>query len=136
MPCNVFARRLRRRSIKIAAIAAMAGTPTPMPTPRPIFSPVLEGDASPVLEREMVGTEVLDPEDIDVGVVDVVDTVDEAEVEEEDEVLLVVLMILEVDTPIVAARTTRFFIAQHCSEVRLLPQHQVPSVEHCDIPIF
>jgi len=35
-----------------------------------------------------------------------------------------------VETPIVAAIATRLFIAQHASDVRSPPQHQLPSVKH------
>ena len=83
-----------------------------MPTPKPIFSPVSEVEAGGVAEV-----------DCEAGV--------EAIVDGDDAVLLVCAVVL--DTPIVAARTTRFFIAQQASEVRSPPQHQVPSTEHCDI---
>jgi hypothetical protein len=137
MPRNVLARCLRRRKIKIATIAAIAGTPTPMPTPRPIFSPVLEEEESPAAEEEAVGAEVFDAEDVVTELDDTTDGVDDVvDVDDVDDVLLVILIVLELETPIVAANTTRLFIAQHCSEVKLDPQHQVPSIEHCDIAIF
>ncbi|MCJ1269314.1 hypothetical protein MMC22_009205 [Lobaria immixta] len=37
---------------------------------------------------------------------------------------------VKVDIPIVAGRTTRLFLAQHASEVKL-PQQKLPSVKHC-----
>lgn len=128
MPCNVVARSLRRRSIKIIKIPTIAGTPTPIPTPSQTFSPVLEEEVSPIPVGETTGAAVFDPEGVVVGLEYMLDGV--------DEVLLVVLIVLELETPIVAAKITRLFIAQHCSELKFNPQHQVPSVEHWDIPKF
>jgi hypothetical protein len=93
--------------------------PTPTPTPTPVFCPFFDGIA------------------VDVGL-------DDPGIAEfaETEVMLVPLvwplvgilvapLILELDIPILAARETRFLILQHTSEV-ISPQHQLPSVEHCD----
>jgi hypothetical protein len=46
-----------------------------------------------------------------------------------------VLTEFTVDAPIVAARTTRLLIPQHVSEVKSPPQHQLPSIAHCDIAL-
>jgi hypothetical protein len=122
--------------MKIAAIAAIARTPAPVPIPIPIFSPVFKDEVSPVLEVELVGATEFDPEGGIVGVASEVPAGWLLVVYEDDEVLagwlLVVLVVLEIEIPIVAARITRLFMAQHCSEVNPAPQHQLPSVEHCD----
>lgn len=133
MPFKVVAWSLRCRNMKNATIAAIIGTPSPMPTPRPIFNPVLEEEVSPVPEGETIGVE-LDPKGDVMGEEVVGEAMDEV-----DEVLVVGILIVlgvELETPIVAARTTLLLMAQHCSEVKPLPQHQVPSVKHCVIPMF
>ena len=95
-------------------------TPTPMPTPMPIpvFCPLFDGIA--------VGVGLEDP-----GIAEFA----------EIEVLLVPLvwplvgilaaLTLELNVATFAARETRLLILQHISEV-ISPQHQLPSVEHCD----
>ena len=113
--------------MKNAPKAAIAGTPTPNPTARPIVFPVLDGESAAVglVAGLDVGLNAGFAVALDVGL----DTRVEAMFGPEVAGLLDVAL----DIPIVAARVTRSSIAQHVSESISPPQHQVPSIEHCDI---
>lgn len=97
------------------------GTPIPRPTPSPIFFPVSEweaGAAAVGVELEADEESVIEDVAVDAEVVDDV---------------LGLVLVLETDTPIVAARKIRLSMAQHFSEVNPSPQHHLPSVAHCII---
>lgn len=106
-------------------IAATVRTPTPVPTPAPIpaFFPVSEWEAGAVDVGIKLKAEVGPESELKVKPADIAeDAVSD-------------LLVVELETPTVSASMIRslMFIAQHASEVKPLPQHQLPSVEHCNI---
>lgn len=109
--------------------AAITGTPTPIPTPRPIFSSVWEGEGIGVTVD--AGFDV----DLDIGLDAVLGAEVEANVGVTVETSVFGLSVVKLDIPTVAARAMRSFLAQHSSEAMFAPQHQLPSVEHCDMAI-
>lgn len=122
-------KRFLRCHKKIARRAAITRTPTPIPTPRPIFSSVWAG--------EEVGVTVdagLDVE-LDIGLDAVLGAKVEVNVGVTVETSVFGLSVVKLEIPTVAARAMRSFLAQHSSEAMFAPQHQLPSVEHCDMAI-
>lgn len=117
------AKCFRRCHKKNARMAAIVGTPTPMPTPRPIFSSLWEGEEGGVM---------LDA-GLDAGLDVMFGAGLEVKVGVTVEMMVFGLSVVELDIPTVAARVMRPFIAQHTSEAIFAPQHQLPSVEHCDM---
>lgn len=118
-------KRFLRCHKKNARSAAITGTPTPTPTPRPIFSSVWAG------EEVDAGPDV----GLDIGLDAVPGAEVEANVDVKVETRVCGLSVVKLDIPTVAARAMRSFLAQHSSEAMFAPQHQLPSVEHCDMAI-
>lgn len=111
----------------------MARTPIPIPAPRPADFPVegcesecfgVDVDVEIGIEEEMVVEAGLEKVDCEFAAAWF--TVDDV-----DDLLDKVLAVVELDAPSVATRKNRLSIAQHASEV-MSPQHQCPSVAHCD----
>jgi hypothetical protein len=135
----LLARSFRRRNKKNATIAAITRPLMPMPMPTPIDTPVMEGELDVANEPDVDG---IVEAAVDIGDDVYKMPVDEAAVDMDEKVdtgLAVcpplVLTEFTVDAPIVAARTTRLLIPQHVSEVKSPPQHQLPSIAHCDIAL-
>lgn len=112
-------------------MAVIAKTLTPVPIPTPIPTPAPSPVFFPTSEEETGGADVgvgLNTEICPKAKLEV-----DPEVDPESGVIVDDVIAVKVDIPIVAARKTRFFLAQHAASEVKLPQQKLPSVEHCVI---
>lgn len=130
-------RRHRRRPNANRADSIRTADPIPIPTPKPVpvvwaLSESAEAEGKDEAKAEVeVDTDGESDGKFSIGLEVTLDVTLKVET------IVSNLLIAEPEIPIFAARKTRFFDLerQHSFDVMFPPQHQLPSIQHCTMPL-